>query len=201
MLSRFNVFALLLDQLKSMRKSGSGRPALLARVLVILAGPIGIALSLWFDWRMQSISELSAALGLLAGVFLSAFAIVFSIRLTLSTSPSSSLKRIAAQRMDEGALTLLAAGLLAGADALWLSIVAATTIPGHPVGSLRTAVAVGLSCWVAIYFLLSVRRLHALYVTTFPPPWKARAAVEGNRGSRRNNHGVKGSSDRKQVSP
>jgi hypothetical protein len=147
--------------------------------LVLLTAPLGFGVSLFLRWEMQSVSELAAALGLLAGVFLSAFAIVFSLRVTIAARPSSNLKQLASRLMDEGALTLLSAGLLAGIDAIWLSIVAATTVAQQPVGIWQTAVTVGLSALVVLYFLLSVRRLHVLYTDTFPPYWRTKSAVEG----------------------
>lgn len=177
-MARINVLALLSDQFRFLRHAGNGKPARLVRTLVILTGPTAAAISYYSGWRMQSVGELASGLGLMAGVFISAFAIVFSLRLTLANRPTSNMKQLASKLMDEGALTLLAAGLLAGIDAMWLSGVAATTAKDTQVSVVATAVTTGLSSLVALYFLLSVRRLHILYTDTFPPYWKARDVVE-----------------------
>ncbi|MFF2031085.1 hypothetical protein [Arthrobacter sp. NPDC058192] len=153
-------------------------------MLVLLTGPVTAGVSYHLGWRMQSVGELASGLGLMAGVFISAFAIVFSLRLTLANRPTSNMKLLASKLMDEGALTLLAAGLLAGIDAMWLSGVAATTAKEDQVSVIATAVTVGLSSLVALYFLLSVRRLHVLYTDTFPPYWRARDAVENGAQSK-----------------
>ena len=73
--------------------------------------------------------------------------------------------------MDESALTVLAAGLFSGADAIWLAILSATLREGETVPSWASAIVVGLSAQVVVYFLLSIRRLHKLYTDTFPPFW------------------------------
>lgn len=177
-MARINVFALLSDQFRFLRHAGNGKPARFVRALVILTAPATGGLSYALGWRMQSVGELASGLGLMAGVFISAFAIVFSLRLTLANRPTSNMKQLASRLMDEGALTLLAAGLLAGIDAMWLSWVAATTVKDAGVSVIETAVTTGLSALVALYFLLSVRRLHILYTDTFPPYWRAREAVE-----------------------
>jgi len=180
-MSRLNVFALLRDQWKFLTHASTNKPAVLLRALVILAGPVSGYLSFHFRWQMASASELVGALGLLAGVFLSAFAVIFTLRITLQARPTKILDRKSARLMDESALTVLAAALLAGIDAVWLGAVAATTISGDAVSVLATAITVGLSSIVAVYFLLSVRRLHILYTDTFPPYWRARQVVEGPR--------------------
>ncbi|POH67625.1 hypothetical protein C3B61_06945 [Cryobacterium zongtaii] len=81
--------------------------------------------------------------------------------------------------MDESALTLLTAGLVAGADAIWVTVVSAANAPDTPVSVWPTAITVGLSALVAAYFLLAVRRLHVLYVDTFPPFWKVQQLAGG----------------------
>lgn len=179
-MSRLNVFALLRDQWKFLTHAGNNRPARLLRLLVIILGPVAGGISALLGWRMNTASELVGALGLLAGVFLSAFAVIFSLRVTLQARPSSILKRTSARLMDESALTVLAAALLAGADAIWLGGISATVLADKQMTVLATAITVGLSALVVLYFLLSVRRLHVLYTDAFPPYWRARDIVEGN---------------------
>lgn len=179
-LSRLNVFALLADHFKFLRGATSNRPAILVRAIVLLVAPATGLASYFLGWKLQSVGDLVGALGLLAGVFLSAFAIVFGLRSSLRRSPSNGVERKQARLMDESALTLLAAGLLAGIDAMWLAVVSAS-IPseqGWTVSVLATAITVGLSSLVAVYFLLSVRRLHVLYTDTFVPSWRVQRAAE-----------------------
>lgn len=173
-LSRLNVFALLVDQFKFLRGVTSNKPAILVRIIVLLVAPATGILSFTQGWKLQSVGDLVGALGLLAGVFLSAFAIVFGLRSSLRRSPSNLVERKSARLMDESALTLLAAGLLAGVDAMWLAVVSASVpdAEGWTVSVLATAITVGISSLVAVYFLLSVRRLHMLYTDTFVPSWR-----------------------------
>lgn len=179
-MSRLNVFPLLVDQFRSLRDVSTGKAAFWVRLTLVLTAPVAGAISIWQGWELTSVSELGSALGLLAGVFISAFAIVFSLRLTLSARPTSNLKLRAAKLMDESALTLLAAGLLAGVDAVWVTIVAAANDAGTTVSVWPSAITVALSALVVAYFLLAVRRLHVLYVDTFPPLWKTTAAAGGS---------------------
>jgi mannitol-specific phosphotransferase system IIBC component len=199
-MARINVFALLSDQFRFLRDVGTGKPARLTRLLVLVTGPaIGVA-SYLLGWQVQSVSELASGLGLMAGVFLSAFAIVFSLRLTLADRPSSNIKQLSSRLMDEGALTLLAAGLLAGVDAMWLSVATATTPKDSEVSVLATAITAGLSSLVALYFLLSVRRLHILYTDTFPPYWRAQKAVDGPGSGQKRTSGKVETQERKSTS-
>jgi hypothetical protein len=177
-MSRINVLGLVSDQFRSLRDANTGKPAIAVRSLVLVTGPIVAGFSYWRKWELHSISEIAAALGLLAGVFISAFAIVFSLRLTLAAKPTSNLKRRASRLMDESALTLLTAGLLAGVDAIWITIVSTTSSPSAPIGIWQSAITSGLSALVAVYFLLAIRRLHILYVDSFPPYWKVQKATE-----------------------
>ncbi|TFC75809.1 hypothetical protein E3T23_14775 [Cryobacterium cheniae] len=178
-MSRMNVFALVIDQFRFLRHVGTGKPAILVRLFLIAVAPIAGAISLRLGWQLNSVSELSAALGLLAGVFISAFALVFSLRLNLARRPTSNLKQRASRLMDESALTLLTAGLVAGTDAIWVTVVSAANDTDTPVSVWPTAITVALSALVAAYFLLAVRRLHVLYVDTFPPFWKVQALAGG----------------------
>lgn len=179
--SRLNVFALLGDQFRYLTDLSTNRPERIIRGLVVLLAPAAFTLSLVFHVQMQTVGDLVGALGLLAGVFISAFALVFSIRINLSAKPSKVLERKTARLIDESALTLLAAGLLSGIDAIWLAGVSAS-IPaeGYVVSEFATAVTVGLSSLVVLYFLLSIRRLHKLYTDTFVPFWRVQTVVEGS---------------------
>lgn len=179
-MARLNVFELLTDQFRFLSHPVTGRPVIITRALVVLIAPIMAVISYKAGWTMQSVSEMVGALGLLAGVFISAFAIVFSLRLTLDRQPGTNLKRSAARLMDESALTLLSTGLLAGVDAMWLSIVSAMTIPSNAISSELTAISVGLSALVVLFFLLSIRRLHVLYTDSFPPFWRVSSVVHGS---------------------
>ncbi|PZF11806.1 hypothetical protein DEI98_06715 [Curtobacterium sp. MCLR17_034] len=153
------------------------------RALVILIAPGAFVLSLLLDLHMQSVGDLVGALGLLAGVFISAFALVFSLRINLAARPTRVVERRTARLMDESALTLLAAGLLSGVDAIWLAGVS-VSIPeeGYVVSAFATAVTVALSSLVVVYFLLSIRRLHKLYTDTFVPFWRVKTVVDGPTG-------------------
>jgi hypothetical protein len=123
-------------------------------------------------WSMNSVGVLAAALGLLAGVFISAFAMVFGIRGPFTDRPASNLNRRAVRLIDESALTLLTAALFSGIDAIWLAIIDAMTAQGHQIGVWQTSLSIALSTVVGMYFLLAVRRLHVLYVDTFAPVWQ-----------------------------
>jgi hypothetical protein len=178
-LKRFNVIALLVDQIRYVRNTSAKKPAVITRLLIILSAPTGALFSWWQKWEMNSVGELVGALGLLAGVFISAFAIVFGVRLEMGRRPASNLKQKQAFLMDEAALTLLSAGLLAGLNAIVCSVVSAVTPQGSVVGRLPTAIVVAISVLVVLYFLMSIRRLHILYIESFPPPWKIRGLVMG----------------------
>ncbi|WP_146243456.1 hypothetical protein [Curtobacterium sp. MCLR17_034] len=182
-LSRLNVFSVLADQFKYLTNISSNRPERLVRALVILIAPGAFVLSLLLDLHMQSVGDLVGALGLLAGVFISAFALVFSLRINLAARPTRVVERRTARLMDESALTLLAAGLLSGVDAIWLAGVS-VSIPeeGYVVSAFATAVTVALSSLVVVYFLLSIRRLHKLYTDTFVPFWRVKTVVDGPTG-------------------
>ena len=179
-LSRLNVLALLRDQFKYLTNVATNRPERIVRTLVILVAPAAFTLSLVFHVQMQTVGDLVGALGLLAGVFISAFALVFSLRINLAAKPTKILERRTARLIDESALTLLSAGLLSGVDAIWLAGVSAS-IPAekYVVSEIATAVTMGLSSLVVLYFLLSVRRLHKLYTDTFIPFWRVKSAIEG----------------------
>ena len=181
-LSRLNVFALLVDQFRFLTGATSNRADVLLRIIVIVIAPASGLLSYSLGWKLQTVGELVGALGLLAGVFLSAFAIVFGLRTSLRRIPSSLVERKQARLMDESALTLLAAGLLAGIDAMWLAGVSASipTEEGWTASVIATAITVGISSLVALYFLLSVRRLHVLYTDTFVPTWRVQRVTRDN---------------------
>lgn len=176
-MKRFNVFALLVDQYRYLRNTSSKRPAVLARLVVILCAPVLAWVSWHQAWQLQSVAEFVGALGLLAGVFISAYAIVFGLRLSQGRMPKSNLQLKVAHSMDDAALTLLSAGLLAGLDAAFLAVVSAVTAKDTPVGVELTAAVVGISGLVGLYFLMSIRRLHMLYVEAFPPYWRVNAIV------------------------
>lgn len=185
-MKRFNVLALLWDQFRYLRNTSSKRPAVLARLVVLACAP-GLAYLSWFHaWRLQSVAEFVGALGLLAGVFVSAYAIVFGLRLNQKRVPTSNLQLKVAHSMDDAALTLLSAGLLAGVDAAFLAVVSAVTPKDSTVAVELTAAAVGLSGLVGLYFLMSIRRLHMLYVEAFPPYWRVKAMVESQEKSEKN---------------
>ncbi|AQX81429.1 hypothetical protein BWO91_17000 [Plantibacter flavus] len=150
----------------------------------MLVGPITFGISLHFHWRMESVGSLVGALGLIAGVFVSAFAVVFGLRVNIAARPTKVLERKSARLMDESALTLLAAGLLSGVDAMWLSVVSVSVPIDMVVSEIATAITVGLSSLVVVYFLLSIRRMHMLYTDTFLPFWKVQAAVHGPKPGR-----------------
>lgn len=177
-ISRLNVFALLRDQFRYLRNISDSRPAWLVRGVVLLIAPVIFGTSLYFGWTMQSAGDLVGALGLLAGVFISAFAVVFGVRINLASRPSKAVERQTARLMDESALTLLAAGLLSGVDAMWLAVVSVSIPAGYIVSPLATAITAGISSLVLVYFLLSIRRLHKLYTDTFIPFWMVRDAVQ-----------------------
>ena len=182
-IARLNVVPLLLDQFRSLRGISSNSPALFVRLVVILVAPAGFGLSLLLHLQMQQVGDLVGALGLLAGVFLSAFALVFGLRVNVAAKPSKTVDRRTARLMDESALTLLSAGLLSGVDAIWLAGVSAS-IPradNWVVSELATAITVGLSSLVVVYFLMAVRRMHVLYTDTFVPAWKVKQVVDGPR--------------------
>lgn len=178
-LSRLNVLALLLDQFRFLRSLSTNKPAWVVRALVVLVAPVFFVVSLLLHWQMQSVGSLVEALGLLAGVFISAFAVVFGLRVSFAARPSRVLEQRSARLMDESALTLLAAGLLSGIDAIWLAGVSLTLPEGSTPSELETAITVAISSLVVVYFLLSVRRMHVLYTDTFLPFWRVRDAVHG----------------------
>lgn len=137
------------------------------------------AVSCWAGWQMQTVGELVSALGLLAGVFLSAFAVVFGLRVNIAARPNKAIERRTARLMDESALTVLSAGLLAGIDSIWLGALSVSIPKDQPASVVATGVTVGISALVVVYFFLSVRRMHKLYTDTFPQVWTVRAVVDG----------------------
>ena len=173
-MARFNALGLIGDQFRSMRNARSGRAALLVRTAVIVVPILAAIVSAVLQWRMNSTGALVGALGLLAGVFISAFAVVFGLRAPYSDRPSTNLNRRAIRLLDESALTLLAAGAISGVDAVWLAVVDSITLSDKQVLVWQTSVTVYLSTLVSLYFLLAVRRLHVLYTDTFPPEWRLR---------------------------
>ncbi|MGO2750562.1 MAG: hypothetical protein ACTIA6_10970 [Pseudoclavibacter sp.] len=177
--SRVNVLALVADQYRSMADVATLKPARFARVMVWLTPLLVAGVVFVFSLQMRAVSDMVAALGVLAGVFLSAFAVVFSLRVTLDARPKRVLDQASSRLMDESALTMLTAGLFAGVDAIWLAVVSSFADPTQPIATWATAVSAVLSSQVALYFLLSVRRLHKLYTDTFPPFWK-QAPEDGN---------------------
>ncbi|WP_427118320.1 hypothetical protein [Pseudarthrobacter scleromae] len=178
-LSRLNVLALLADQFRHLTSMTTQRPALFVRAVIILIGPIMFGVSYWAGWQMQTVGELVSALGLLAGVFLSAFAVVFGLRVNLAARPTKAIERRTARLMDESALTVLSAGLLSGVDSIWLGALSVSIPKDQPASVFATGVTVGISSLVVVYFFLSVRRMHKLYTDTFPQVWTVRAVVEG----------------------
>lgn len=183
-LSRLNVLALLGDQFRYLTNLTNNKPAVLVRLVVVLVGPVAFSVSMVFHVQMQSVGDLTGALGLFAGIFLSAFAVVFGLRVNFASRPTKAIERKTARLMDESALTLLAAALVAGVDAIWLSSVSVSLGTGDHVSELATAITIGLSSLVVVYFLLSVRRMHKLYTDTFLPFWKVKAAVDGPKGGK-----------------
>lgn len=184
-LSRLSPFGLFADQFRFMRNVSTNKPDWLLRVVVIAVGPLAFTVSMLANWQMQSVGELVGALGLLAGVFISAFALVFGLRINLAARPTKVLDRKSARLMDESALSLLAAGVVAGADSIWLAAISVMRPNDDAVmAAWATAVTVALSSWVVVYFLLAVRRMHVLYTDTFVPFWKVEDAVTGPKERR-----------------
>ena len=174
--SRINVFALLRDHYRYLVHVATQRPVRAIRALIWATAPVLGFVSYLLGWRMNSIGVLAGALGLLAGVFVSAFAIAFSLRLQFEERLRSVTGRRTAELIDEAALTLLAVGLLSGLDTIWLSVLAAITpVTQAQFGHLETAITVALTGLVTLYFLMGIRRLHVLYTDTFPPPWKRKS--------------------------
>lgn len=173
-MARLNPLGVLVDQWRYLINHNTGRPAWGTRtVLGLLPAGLGAASYFCLDWRMRNTGNLLAAVSLMAGVFLAAFAAILTIRTTLFNKPPvGALTRRAMLLLDESALTLLAAALFAGLDAVYLAAVTGGYASDHRLRPDLTAVAVFLSSYVALYFLLAVRRLHAAYTDAFPPPWK-----------------------------
>ena len=186
-LSRLSPFGLFADQFRFLTSASSNKPDWLVRVIVLATAPVMFGVSMLFGWQAQSVGELVGALGLLAGVFISAFALVFGLRINLAARPTKVLDRKSARLMDESALSLLAAGVVAGADSIWLAAISVMRPDDQAVmATWATGVTVGLSSLVVVYFLLAVRRMHKLYTDTFVPFWRVADAVTGPKEQKLN---------------
>jgi hypothetical protein len=138
--------------------------------------PVGLALaSFRLGWRLANVGDLLAVLGLMAGVFITAFAVVLSIRILMpSRSQLGAVSSRAAALLDESAVTMLAASFAAGVNAVYLAVITSTTASSsvETVSPAKTSGAVFLGSYVVLYFLLAIRRLHLAYMDTFPPAWR-----------------------------
>lgn len=174
---RFNPLVVPVDHWRRLVRYDDRKPAILSRAALIVLPPALGVLSYRLEWNIQVTGDVVAALGLLAGVFLSAFGIILTLRLSRENGSRGVVSRNMNASLDESAMALLSAALFAGLAAVFFTVVSATG--AEDMNRVVSAVAVWLSAYVVMYFLLSIGRLYVAYVNAFPAPWSVKQATRG----------------------
>ena len=174
---RFNPLVVPVDHWRRLVNYDSGKPAILTRTTLIVV-PLGLAaLSYWRKWNVSMTGDVVGSLGLVAGVFLSAFGIILTLRMARQSGSRGLVSRNMNASLDESAMALLSAALFAGVAAVFFTVVSATG--ATHMNRYTSMVAIWISSYVVLYFILAIGRLYVAYVNAFPAPWSVKQATRG----------------------
>lgn len=131
-----------------------------------------------FDWTLAAPEALLAAVAILAGGLLTGFGFLAMVRVRLQDRDprAGTASQRAKDLLDESVGHLMAAMLACLVDATVLALgVNMAAGADEPLGGVAAALAIGLSAYVAVSFLLLLTRLYATYVDAV----KVRPALSG----------------------
>lgn len=169
-MNRLNPFFLFRGHWKSLGdyRSGTTRADWWVRFIVLIV-PVGLGLWLFLArGKLADPSAMLAALGLLAGALLAAFAQLATWRLRLTEREDShkNSERIDRDHLDETAAQLLVASYSSATAALFLVLGMNFSADKHgAISGLWAALAVVAASHVVLVFLVAVPRLYSAYVT------------------------------------
>ena len=135
------------------------RILLLATLLLV---PIGV----WRDFQLAAPGPLLAGVALLAGALIGSFGTMTTLRLKLADLADVDDDALAPERdlLDESVSHILVAALVAALNAATLVIGTNLTEVNHPVTGFWAALAIALSAYLALLFVLILPRLYSAYV-------------------------------------
>ncbi|KRC50909.1 hypothetical protein ASE16_08090 [Leifsonia sp. Root227] len=169
-MNRLNPFFLFRGHWKSLGdyRAGRVRGQFWIRVIVLV---VPVALGLWIFFahgKLADPSAMLAALGLLAGALLAAFAqlATWRLRLTEREEAHKNSERIDRDHLDETAAQLLVASYSSATAALFLVLGMNFSADKHgAISGVWAALAVVAASHVILVFLVAVPRLYSSYVT------------------------------------
>lgn len=135
------------------------RIALLSTVLLVPAG-------MQFDWKLAAPGPLLGGVALLAGALIGSYGTLSTLRLRLLDLADPHDEALEPERdlLDESVAHLLLAALVAALTAASLVIGTNTTPMNEPVTGFWAALAIALSTYLLLLFVLVLPRLYAAYV-------------------------------------
>lgn len=151
------------------------RGILLATVLLV---PVG----LWGDFQLAAPGPLLSGVALLAGALVGSFGTMTTLRLKLADIADVDDEAMGPERdlLDESVSHILLAALVAATDAAVLVIGTNVTAAGAPVTGFWAALAIALSSYLVLLFVLILPRLYSAYVQIN----NVRPGLNGNRRGR-----------------
>jgi hypothetical protein len=133
---------------------------------ILLSALTLVPVSYTFDWCLAAPGPLLAGVALLAGALVGSFGTMTTLRLKLVDLADIDDEALAPERdlLDESVSHLLLAAFIAATDAVVLAIGTNTAGATGAVTGLWAALAIGLSAYLFLIFVMILPRLYAAYV-------------------------------------
>jgi hypothetical protein len=137
-----------------------------ARLTLAVPAILIVTCSLWRDWKLAAPAALLAGVSLLTGGTLSVFSHLSTLRLRLTDRLEQQALDIERDSLDESVAHLLTATLLCVADAATIVIGMnfGHDTKGSTVDGVWAALALGISSYIALLFVVLVPRLYSAYI-------------------------------------
>lgn len=165
-LFRAHVKALSEDEFDAQTRESHTRPNWIVRA-VLIVGDLVLGVLAWqLSWKLAAPTAILTGVALLAGGLIASFGQISTLRLKLTESTTYP-RHLAAPRqaaLDETVAHLLLAAYLCAIDAVVLVVGLNIAQPGEPLTGPIAVLAIMVSAYVVLLFLISVPRLYVAYV-------------------------------------
>lgn len=172
MSERFNPMPLLRGHWRGLTVDGPDGTTVsakdvIARAVFFLVPVVLMVIAYLDHWHLKATGPLLSGVALLAGGLLASFGQLTGFRQRLFESMAFEGDGEATDRnmVDETVAHLLLAAFLCGVDAIILVVALNTSKDGSTVGGPVATLAIGVSAYIALLFLVAVPRLYIAYAT------------------------------------